>query len=113
MPREIDDIDVLQQYIRGVVDRAEHHAPDVDEIALAIAGAIVWRKAGRIRVMERDGEMKNVLWVTIGQTRYVLSYNHDACTIEVREQTVQGRTLASFSNASPVADVKRFFAGLP
>ena len=112
MPREIDDIDVLQQYIRGVVERAEHHAPGVDEIALALAGAIVWRKEGRLRALERDGEMKNVLWVTIGQTRYALSYNHNSAAIEVREQTVQGRTLASFTNDSPLADVKRFFGSL-
>ena len=112
MPREIEDVDVLQEYIRGVVDRAEHHAPGVDQIALAVAGAVVWRKQGRIRVMERDGNMKNVLWVDIGSARYALSYNHEAGAIEVREQSTQGRRLASFSNATPISEVKRFFSSL-
>lgn len=73
VPRTVTDIDVLQEYISGVMERAEHHAGAVEEIALAIAGAIVWRKDGTIRVYEREGRMTNALWVTMGGQRYFLS----------------------------------------
>jgi hypothetical protein len=56
--------------------------------------------------------MKNVLWVRISGHRYALSYNHTAGTIEVRDGSTQGTVLASFSNATPLADVKRFFESL-
>jgi hypothetical protein len=112
MPQTITGVDVLQDYIGGVMARAEHHANNVDEVALAIAGALVWRKQGDIRVMARSGDMKNVLWVRIGGRRYALSYNHAAGTIEVRDGSTQGTVLACFSNATPLADVKRFFESL-
>jgi hypothetical protein len=32
--------------------------------------------------------------------------------IEVRESSTQGAVLASFSNATPLAEVKEFFEGL-
>ena len=44
MPQAVTTVDVFQQYIRGVMDRAEHHAKNIGEICLTIAGAIVRRK---------------------------------------------------------------------
>jgi len=108
----VTSVDVLQQYIRGVMERAEHHANNVDEVCLVIAGAVVWRKDGELEVMARDGDMKNVLWLRVNGQRYALSYNHDQLCIEVRERNTQGNVLASFTNATPVRDVKLFFAGL-
>jgi hypothetical protein len=62
MPVAIADVDALKAYIDGVMYRAAHHAGQVNAIALALAGAIVWRKdAEPIEVMARDGETKNVL----------------------------------------------------
>jgi hypothetical protein len=112
MPQLIASVDVLQQYIQGVMARAEHHANNVDEVALAIAGAVVWRKEGEIEVMTREGDMKNVLWVRINGNRYALSYNHEQGRIEVRERNTQGHVLASFTNANTISEVKQFFAGL-
>jgi hypothetical protein len=112
MPQMVSSVDVLQQYIQGVMARAEHHANNVDEIALAIAGALVWRKDGEIEVMTREGDMKNVLWVRVNGNRYALSYNHEQGCIEDRERNTQGNVLASFTNANSVREVKQFFAGL-
>ena len=112
MPLTITDVDILQDYIQGVMARAQHHANNVEDVMLAIAGAIVWRKEGDLRVMARSGDMKNVLWVRINGQRYALSYNHNAGTIEVREGSTQGTILASFSNATPLADVKQYSANL-
>ena len=86
MPRTVSNVDVLQEYIAGVMERAAHHAGDVEEIALAVAGALIWRKEGPIKIYEREGKMTNAIWVVIGGKKYALSYNHRAKTIEVRER---------------------------
>ena len=52
MSLTVEDINSLQQYIVGVMNRADHHAGNVNEIVLALAGAIVWEKDDTpIRVM--------------------------------------------------------------
>jgi len=114
MARTITDIDVLREYLGGVLDRAGHHAPNVEDIALAIAGAIVWRKdVGRdLKAFEREGEMKNVLWARIKEKRYAICYNHQAAAIEVREENTHGRVRASFTNANSARDVRLFFESL-
>ncbi len=112
MPRTVTNVDVLQDYIGGVMDRADHHAGNVDEIALAIAGAVIWRKDGDIQVYEREGQMTNALWIHINGQRYALSYNHVAGQIEVREDSMRGNVLASFDNTNTPGDVRRFFASL-
>jgi hypothetical protein len=112
MPTTIQNIDILKNYISGVVDRADHHANNVNEIALAIAGGIVWRTTDDIKVMSRQGEMKNVLWLQVDNRTLCFAYNHNLQMIEVREGTIQGPVLASFNNASPVGTVKAFFENL-
>jgi hypothetical protein len=113
MPRSVTDVDLLSAYVRGVMGRADHHAKNVEDISLALAGAIIWRKDPvPLEVMEQDGDLKNVLWVHISGLRYALSYNHRASTIEIRQGTTRGAVLGSFSNSTPLQDVKSFFAAL-
>jgi hypothetical protein len=112
MQQTITNVDILQDYIRGVMDRADHHANNVDQICLAIAGAIVWKKDGDLTVFARAGSMKNVLWVQINGQRYALKYDHIAKRILVQQNSTRGKVLASFTNANTPADVKRFFTTL-
>jgi hypothetical protein len=113
MALTVTDISTLQDYIRGVMGRADHHAGGVNEIALALAGAIIWRKDDEpIKVMVQDGDTKNVLWVRIGGNRYAFSYNHSAGTIELREGSTRGAVLHSFSNSTPLSAVKQIFSNL-
>jgi hypothetical protein len=114
MPRTVSDISILRRYIGGVVENAEHHADNVDEVALALIGAVVWRKDedSDIEVMTREGRMTNVLWVRIGGNRYAFSYNHEERTIELRRGNTHGDVLHSFSNRTTNADIKRIFQGL-
>jgi hypothetical protein len=113
MPKAVSDVDSLRDYLGGVVARADHHAGPVNEVALAIAGAVIWRKDDTpIEVMARDGEMKNVLWFKSNGARYVLSYNHDAASIELRQGSTQGAVLASFTNNTPNSEVRRVFGML-
>jgi len=112
MATTIHNIEILRAYISGVLDRANHHAHNVNEIALAIAGGIIWRTTDDIRVMSREGEMKNVLWLKVGDRTLCFVYNHDTGNIDIREGTTQGTTIVSFNNSSPITDVKTFFENL-
>ena len=114
MPRPITDVELLREYLCGVLDRASHHAPVVGDVALAIAGAIVWRKDPNtdLEVLERDGDMKNVLWVLIQGKRYAVSYRHETRAIEVRDGTTRGQVLASFTNDSTTHEVRTLFERL-
>ena len=94
------------------MERADHHAGNVNEVCLAIAGALIWRKNGDIQVYEREGNMANALWVNIGEKRYAVSYKHETRKIEVRENSMRGDVLREFDNDDSAADVREFFAVL-
>lgn len=112
MATTIHNIEILREYLTGVLDRASHHAQNVNEIALAIAGGIIWRTTDNIKVMSRDGEMKNVLWLQVDNRRLCFVYNHDSGNIEVRDGSIQGIVIESFNNSTALADVKTFFGNL-
>ena len=114
MPIAVDDVDTLQRYINGVLARADHHARYINEIGLAIVGAIVARKDADcpIEVREHNGDMKNVLFVVIGGRRFALTHNRDDRCIDVREGNSRGATLAQFDNESTITEVWQFFSSL-
>lgn len=113
MPTQVTDIELLKDYISGVMGRADHHAKGVNEIALALVGAIVWKKDNEpIEVYAREGQMKNVLWVRIGGVKYALSYNHKSEAIDMRKDTTKGILIASFSNDTPVSEIRQVFENL-
>jgi hypothetical protein len=113
MPLQVTDIQTLKSYIDGVMKRADHDAGGVNEISLALAGAIVWRKDDEpIEVLARDGETKNVLWVKINNNRYAFSYNHMTGEIELRHNSTRGSILHTFSNSTPLNQVKQIFDSL-
>ncbi|MCP1175629.1 hypothetical protein [Ralstonia chuxiongensis] len=108
MATSVTEVEVLRQYIEGVMQRADHHARGVDEVALPMIGAILWRKDAdqEIRVL------KNVLWVHIGGNRYAFSYNHDTGEIEMRDGSTQGNVKYAFDNSVSAAQVKTIFERL-
>lgn len=113
MPTQVTDVDLLQRYLEGVMSRADHHAGNVNEIALAVAGAIVWRKDPEpIEVLAHAGDMKNVLWVWISRQRYAFSYNHQAAAIEIRRGTTRGIVVHSLTNSTSLAQVRSIFQSL-
>ncbi|MFA5982380.1 MAG: hypothetical protein WC782_00010 [Methylococcaceae bacterium] len=114
MALTVTEIEELRSYLNGVMNRADHHAGKVNEIALALAGAILWRKNDEepIKVMVRDGKTTNVLWVRVGIKRYAFSYNHDAGQIEMREGGIQGPILHTFTNETPLSSVRTIFEAL-
>ena len=110
---EVTDIDVIRGYLKGVVDRADHYAQGVNEVVLAVAGGVVWRKDdGLLEVRARMGEMRIVLWFTEDGERYALSYNYRTEEIELKAGSTQGRVAACFSSIITNADVRSVFDGL-
>ena len=113
MPQQVTDIDILRDYLQGAMGKADHHALNVNEIALAIAGGVVWRKDDDpIEVMVREGEMKNVLWFKVDGNRYAISYNHDTKEIEIRQGSTQGAVMGSFSNSMTNNQVRQVLESL-
>jgi len=108
----INNIDLLRDYLIGVLDRANHHAHNVNEIALAIVGGIIWKTTDNLRVLSRQGQMKNVLWLQVDHRRLCFVYNHATGEIDIRENTIQGNTITSFDNSTPIKDIKDFFENL-
>lgn len=113
MALTVKDVDALQEYIQGVMDRADHHAENVNEIALALVGAIIWKKdTESIKVMEKEGETKNVLWVNIRNTKYAFVYNHNTDKIDMRQGSIQGKKLFEFDNKTSLSELKTIFSRL-
>ena len=96
------------------MERADHHAGNVKEIVLALTGAILWRKDDEepIRIMAREGTTKNVLWVSISHQRYAIVHSHKTGEIDMRRDGIQDSAEFSFSNATPLATLKRLFQDL-
>jgi len=92
----VSDIATLQQYLQGVVMRADHHANNVDEISLTIAGAIALAHGRGSRCRTYAGSMANVMRVRINGQQYTLAYNHTTGEIEARRE-LTGRVLRSFT----------------
>lgn len=112
MAATIATIKILQKYLNGVMKRADHHANNVNEIALAIAGGILWKSSADVKVMTRNGEMKNVLWLQTNDKLLCFVFNHDTGNIDIRDNGIQGKTLVSFNNTNSLKDVKDFFKTL-
>jgi hypothetical protein len=114
MALSVIEVEELRSYLKGVMDRADHHAGQVNEIALALTGAILWRSNDNesIKVMLREGETTNVLWVKIGSERYAFSYVHSTQEIEMRKSSLSGPTIHKFTNATPLTDIYSIFKAL-
>ena len=83
--KAIRTVGEFRKYIRGVMYRSDHHAQNVLEVILALAGAVLWRTTGEIYVLKRLGKMKNVLWFTIDKNEYTVSYDHQKDAIKILE----------------------------
>ena len=113
MPLQVADLATLEAYLAGVMDRSEHHAQTVGAIALALIGAVLWKKDDApVEVRTYDGRPANILWVQIAGERYALVYNHHEDCIELRSRTQSGEVVHQFTNRTPVTDVWRVFEQL-
>jgi hypothetical protein len=113
MPLTVADLKTLESYLDGVMNRSDHHAETVGAIALALIGAVLWKKDPEpIKVKTYAGKAANILWVQIHGKRYALAYNHREKCIDLRDRTLTGEAVFKFSNKTPVTEVYRAFKSL-
>lgn len=112
MPLQIDSITVLQDYLKGVLDRAGHHAGNLDGVALTLLGAMIWRRTNDIHVREYNGRPANVIWLSVNENHFAMVYNHHTGMIELRERNQNGAVIKAFDNATPYHDIISVFSNL-
>ena len=114
MPIQVNSVEGLQTYLRGVIDRAGHHAPEVEEVIFTLAGAVVLFKDTNapLEAFSRRGNIANVLWATINGQRYVFTYDHNNGQIVIKQGGTQGNVVGSFDNHTSARSVIRLFESL-
>ena len=109
MPVKVDTVQILKSYFSKVVERAEHHAPNVNEILYTLLGVIILKMDNNSRIEVRGTENDatgNILWVVIQGKRYALRYEHAAGgSVEIREGSYNGNIVISVTNATPVSAI--------
>jgi hypothetical protein len=115
MPVMVDDVTTLRIYLRSIIADAKHHANNVEEIILALAGGVISRQDEGTPLEVHSGKgggMGRALTVTIGGDRYALSYSHDERAIQMKIGSFQGDVIHRFTNATPLSQVAEIFAAL-
>lgn len=113
MAIQIDNLKGLQEYLKGVFDRANHHAQDVEGVSLALIGAILWKcDTSKIDVREYRGSPANMIWFEVNANRYVLNYNHTTHKIDLKRTNNNGDLIKSFDNKSTYQEIMDIFKGL-
>lgn len=105
----INKIEELKNYFDGVMNRANHHADNVNEIVLALIGGVIWRAEGNFEVKQYGDAPANILWMYVNDNRYCFKFNHMTAMIDCCEGGHNGNVIASFDNQTPIAAVKAFF----
>lgn len=109
---QVISIDELKNYFIGVVDRAGHHAQNVNSIIYTLLGIIVLKKDNGSDIKVRgnnQGKTGNILWVFINSQRYALCYNHVIGKIEIRLHSFKGQTLLLADNATSAQAILNIF----
>jgi hypothetical protein len=114
MPVQVDDITELQNYLAGVLQRANHHGQNVRYVVLPLLGAIIqfMNPAHRIKVYAREGETGNVLWFYVGDSKYAFSYDHHTDSVVLKRGNTHGEILEHFTNATTIPRIVQVFEGL-
>lgn len=77
MALTITTLILLNEYINGVMDLADHHGKNVSEIVLTLAGAVNWRATQDVEVRTYNEETANILWLIINGHRYAIAQPSD------------------------------------
>jgi hypothetical protein len=114
MSLKVNDVDALQQYLGGVLKKANHHAGNADDAVLLLLGAVVLYKDADtpIQVHARKGSVSNIVWIYMGGTRFALRHDPDADNIQLRRGVTLGSVVATFDNTTPVSVIRKKFEEL-
>ena len=113
MAVKVETADLLKEYFTGVLERADHHAQGVQEICLALMGAVIWKgRANSIEVRSVGERTGNMLWFETDKGRYSFKYDHSEKKIELREKTSNGPIVSIFDNTIDANTVYSIFSEL-
>lgn len=113
---QMQSTELLKNYFNGVQTRADHHAKSVEQVALTLMGAVLWKATDVIEVRESrsktdvNDRAANILWFRSNGKRYAMMYNHKTGKIEMRNRTMRGETLYEFDNSTPTERVFEIFS---
>ena len=113
MAIKMTSAELLKQYFNGVLGRADHHAKEVERVALSIMGAVIWKSDRDIEVKETsEGGTGNILWFWSNDNKYALYYKHETKQIELRAKNYRGKTLHKFDNGTTQDEIFEIFSEL-
>ena len=102
----------IKKYFDGVVERANDHAPEVNEVIFTLLSGVLWKSTGIIQVREYNGNPANILWMYVNSHRVCFTYNHHTRQIDAKEGSHRGLLIRSFDNHTIHSDIIIFFKGL-
>lgn len=111
MPRTLKTVSDLMEYFQGVVVRGEHHGQPVKEALYPLAGFVLAYAdfdPGLQAIVFKE-KMVNAFWMHIDGRRYAMSYDHEACCIDVRSDSLRGPTVFTVDNDTSHEAIKTFF----
>jgi len=114
MAVKVNEIEDLKNYFFGVVNRSEHHAPNVNEVIYPLVGLVVLKmdEHTNIQVRGSEGATGNILWFTINNQRYAFRYEHSDDSIELRKDSFKGDIVARIDNSTSINKLKSIFDNL-
>ncbi len=109
MARQLTTNPQIDKFIAQVICQATHHAPHVVS-AISLLEVEVRKRlvlgVDKIEVYERNGVLARTCWVTLGGNRYVFTYNYTTHKIDLKDKSLQGALIYSFTNATTIGAVQ-------
>jgi len=111
MAISINTVKELQQYFKGIEEKAEDHAKQVKEVIYPTLCLIIayFDPDSDIEVRPHKGDMANMLWAHINGIRYSFVYKPEKSAIEIKK----GRQVKhSIDNTLTVKELISIFESL-
>ena len=107
-----NDAAALHEYAADVMHRGGPHAGQIQGVALALLGGVIWRSdAGSLKLAQPQWPALELAFEIDGHGDWFTD-NFASGAIEMRQRWQAGPALHSFSNATSVAYVQAVFRGL-
>ncbi len=111
MAINVSEVEVLKRLFLKVIERADSHAPNVNEIIYPLLGFIllITDEKSDIQVRPSDEANGNMLWLTTNGHRYAIRYEDNEKSIVIRKGNFMGAMIASVNNSTTTNELKLIF----
>ena|ERR1700720_2416205 len=103
MPTKVTDVDILKEHINEAIG--------MSDAALALLGAIVWKKDIEAIAVSSKRANTQKLTIKLNGVKYVFTCDSKARLIDMHTLT-GGARITSFSSQTPASEVRRVFESL-